>query len=546
MKKVFSWSDWGITTKILFLFMGISVISMGVTGYITLSSIHEMGDYSLKTSILLGERAIEDSTAHLKKLGEDTIDQIAKNVAKNVEMYFATHSHMSLEEMRNDEELREIVVQPVGTTGYTCLLDSNDFIIVIHKYPGQEKYLSSLKDTLPSFWTVLTFSAGGKSSTGYYDWIEIDGSIRQKYASIIPIHSLNSEALTLWATTYIDEFSRPAEETKKEINIAIAESSEHIKENVSKMQDAFVIIFTVLVNLVIVIALLLSRVITNPILALKQGADEIGQGKLDYKLVIKNKDELGDLANSFNKMAIALKNNMEELKRTAIANISKERKIQENLRFYVQKVTEAQEAERKRIARELHDETAQALVIVSRHLEDLTTGKSQLSAGDIREEVRKILEGVRHFSQELRPSILDDLGLIPAIKWLASDLTKNYGITVINDIKGSQQPLPPETEIALFRIIQEALTNVRKHSQATEVSVSMVISEDKISVSIRDNGKGFEIPVRMGELTRSGKLGLNGMQERAQLLGGTLRIESNKGEGTNLSVEIPFQRTFDN
>jgi signal transduction histidine kinase len=542
MKKVFSWSEWSITTKILILFLVFVAISMGITGYITLSNIQEMGKYSLETSTSLGERAIQDSSTHLKKLGEDNINQIARNVAKNVELYLANHPKMSLSEMRNDKELREIVVQPVGTTGYTTLLDSNDFIIVIHKYPEQEKSLSSLKDTLHSFWMVLTSSAGGNASAGYYDWMEVDGTIRQKYASIVPVN----DVLTLWATTYIDEFSQPVEETKKEISLAIADSEIHIKENVSKMQDAFVIIFTVLINLVIVIGLLLSRVITNPILALKQGVDEIGQGKLDYKLVVKNKDELGDLATSFNKMAIALKYNMEELKRTAVANISKERKIQENLRLYVQKVSEAQEAERKRIARELHDETAQALVIVSRQLEDLANGKSRLSAGDIREEVRKILEGVRHFSQELRPSILDDLGLIPAIKWLASDLTKNYGITAITDIKGDQQPLPPETEITLFRIIQEALTNVRKHSQATEVSVAMVISEDKISVTIRDNGKGFEIPERMGELTRSGKLGLNGMQERAQLLGGTIKIESNKGKGTLLSVEIPFQRTFDN
>ncbi len=546
MRKIFSWSSWSITTKILILFLGLPIIYMGVTGYITLSNIQGMGEYALESSISLGERAIRDSTLHLKKLGEDTINQIARNVAKNVELYLASHPKMSLDEMRNDKELREIVVQPVGTTGYTTLLDSNDFIIVIHKYPEQEKYLSSLKDTLPSFWTVLTSSAGGNASAGYYDWMEVDGTIRQKYASIIPVKNQNGEALTLWATTYIDEFSRPAEDTKEEINLAIAESSEHIKDNVSDMQDTFVIIFTVLVNLVIVIGLLLSRVITHPILALKQGADEIGQGKLDYKLAIKNKDELGDLANSFNKMAMALKNNMEELKRTAVANISKERKIQENLRIYVQKVTEAQEAERKRIARELHDETAQALVIVSRHLEDLAAGKTKLSAADIREEVRKILEGVRHFSQELRPSILDDLGLIPAIKWLASDLTKNFGITVITEIKGEPFPMTPETELTLFRIVQEALTNIRKHSNATEASITVTFSEDKVKVEIRDNGKGFSIPLRMGELTRSGKLGLNGMQERAQLLGGTLKIDSRKGEGTLLSVEIPFQRTFDN
>jgi signal transduction histidine kinase len=545
MKRIFSWSAWSITTKILFLFLGLSVISMSITGYITLTNIQGMGDYALKTSTSLGERAIQDSTAHLNKLGEDSINQIAKSVAKHLELFFASHAPMNLQEMRNDEGLREIAVQPVGATGYTTLLDSNDFIIIIHKYPEQEKYLSSLKDTLPSFWAVLMSSAGGKAISGYYDWLEVDGSIRQKYASIVPINNPNGDALTLWATTYIDEFSRPAEETKKEINAAITDSGIHINQNVSEMQDAFVIIFTVLVNLVIGIGLLLSRVITRPIFALKMGAEEIGKGKLDYKLEVKNKDELGDLAASFNNMAAALKNNMEELKRTAVINISKERKIQENLHLYVQKVSEAQEAERKRIARELHDETAQALVIVARHLEDLAAGKSRLSAEDIRGEVRKILEGVRHFSQELRPSILDDLGLVPAIKWLASDLTKNYGITVITEFKGDQHPLSNETELNLFRIIQEAFTNVRKHSEAKEASITLSFTEDKVIIVIRDNGKGFNMPGRMGDFARTGKLGLNGMQERAQLLGGNINIESQPGKGATIKIVIPVQRKFD-
>ena len=139
----------------------------------------------------------------------------------------------------------------------------------------------------------------------------------------------------------------------------------------------------------------------------------------------------------------------------------------------MQKVSEAQEAERKRIARELHDETAQSLVVILRDLDDLASGNSRLSAKDIREEVRKVLEGVRRFSQELRPSILDDLGLIPALNWLTSDLTKNFGITVDSEVIGNQRQLPQETELMLFRITQEALTNVRKHSKATKASVKV-------------------------------------------------------------------------
>lgn len=540
MSKVIAWSQWSITTKILVPFLALAVVSMSVIGYLAFTSIRGLGNYAQQTSAYLGETAIRDSTAHLNKLGEDTVTQIAKDVAKQVEIYLSTRPVMTIAEMRTDAALREIVVQPVGTTGYTTLIDPDSYIIIIHKFPEQEKNISSLKDILPSFWELIQSTSGGKASSGYYDWREVDGSIQRKYAGIATVRTADGKALTMWATTYIEEFSQPAEQTKNEINAAIATSSNYISGNVSSMQNFFIIIFTVLVNFVVGIALILSRVITRPILALKQGAEAIGQGKLDYKMEVKNKDELGDLANSFNKMGSDLNSYMEKLESTAAENIGKERKIQDNLRLYVQKISQAQEAERKRIARELHDETAQALVVVTRHLDDLASDDSKLSIEEIREEVRKILEGVRHFSQELRPSILDDLGLIPAVKWLASDMTKNHGIAVETEIIGNPRLLPPESELMLFRITQEALTNVRKHSEATKAFVRIEFAEHKIKLTIQDNGKGFNMPSGVGDLARAGKLGLAGMQERAQLLGGTLDIQSQPSQGTSLSVGVPL------
>jgi len=221
-------------------------------------------------------------------------------------------------------------------------------------------------------------------------------------------------------------------------------------------------------------------------------------------------------------------------------DITEGKRIQENLRFYVQQVTQAQEAERKRIARDLHDETAQSLVAVSRNLDGLASGDSQVSIKDIREQVRSILQGVRHFSQQLRPSILDDLGLLPAVKWLASDLAENYNITADVELVGNQRKLPPEAELMLFRITQEALTNVRRHSGANRVCVRVEFADGSTKVTVSDNGRGFEIPARAGDLARFGKLGLAGMQERAQLLGGTLTIDSKPDKGTILTVEAPL------
>jgi two-component system sensor histidine kinase DegS len=513
---------------------------MGIVGAVAIINIRDMGSYALETSTSLGERAIRDSTTHLNKLGEEIIKQKAIDVAKQVEMYLNFHLAMTLVDMRNDEELRQIVVQPVGITGYTTLIDPRNMNIIIHKFPEQEKNLITLKEIVPSFWALLESSVGGMITSGYYDWLEVDGSINQKYASIVPVFMSNGNSLTLWATTYITEFSMPAEQTKQEINAAIMDSSNYINKNVSNIQDLFSILFTTLVIIVIGLSLLLSRVITSPIQALNRGARAIGQGNFDYRLEIKSKDELGDLANSFNKMSSALNTYTAELKRTGVENIVKERKIQENLRLVVQKVSEAQEAERKRIARELHDETLQDLVVITRQLDDLSSGSSMLSAQDIRQKVQKILEGVRHFSQELRPSILDDLGLVSAVKWLASDLKKNYNVAVETEIVGNQSQLPPEVELMLFRITQEALTNVRKHSEATQVFIKLDFSEHKVKVLIHDNGIGFEMPTRMGDFTIVDKLGLVGMQERVQLLGGIMSIESQPSKGTSLTVEVPI------
>ncbi len=220
-------------------------------------------------------------------------------------------------------------------------------------------------------------------------------------------------------------------------------------------------------------------------------------------------------------------------------DITEEKKVHDNLKYYVQKVSQAQEAERKRIARELHDVTAQSLVTVIRNLDELASGHASYSVKEIQEQARDILREIRRFSQQLRPSVLDDLGLVPAVKWLAADLTRNYSIPVDVKVVGEPHQLPPDAELTLFRITQEALTNVQKHSGASRAGVVIEFADKTTRVTVDDNGRGFEIPERMGDLARSGRLGLAGMQERAQLLGGTLTIVSGREKGTSLTVAVP-------
>ena len=223
-----------------------------------------------------------------------------------------------------------------------------------------------------------------------------------------------------------------------------------------------------------------------------------------------------------------------------------EKRLRENLSFYLRQVTTAQEEERKRIARELHDDTAQELVALSRRLDKLLSVSSQLSSRESKQldeahqHVDRILEGVRRFSRDLRPSILDDLGLLPALEWLASELTNQFGIAIGTAVVGTERRFTPEAELLMFRIAQEALRNTCRHADASRAWITVEFDDGKTVMRITDNGSGFDLPENTSDLASLGKLGLAGMEERAKLLGGTLSMHSEKGTGTTVTVEVPI------
>jgi len=226
-------------------------------------------------------------------------------------------------------------------------------------------------------------------------------------------------------------------------------------------------------------------------------------------------------------------------------DVTTERLAEGNLRFYVEEITKAQEEERKRIARELHDDTAQHLIALSHQLEDFSRNNERLSPEDValvdkwRLQLRDALQGVRRFTRDLRPPMLDDLGLVPALEWLISELSQATSIAGELRVAGQERRLSSEVELLLFRIVQEALANVRRHAKASSVVVSLELAEDKTKVSIQDNGKGFALPRVLADLSQRGKLGLIGMDERTRLLRGTLEVESQPGRGTTVTVLVP-------
>lgn len=227
-------------------------------------------------------------------------------------------------------------------------------------------------------------------------------------------------------------------------------------------------------------------------------------------------------------------------------DVTEEKRLRENMSFYIHQCTRAQEDERKRIARELHDEASPPLLLLIQRLDAITSnGRSRVSKPlrDKLEELRghavDALEGLRRCAQDLRPRIVDDLGLLPALEWMAENLTKDFGILAEVNVIGTARSLPDEVEVLLFRIAQEALSNIRRHAAASKARITIEFSDDKTVLIVEDNGKGFQLPQSMGDLTSIGKLGLAGIQERAQLIGGQLTLKSGLGRGTIVTVEVP-------
>ncbi len=227
-------------------------------------------------------------------------------------------------------------------------------------------------------------------------------------------------------------------------------------------------------------------------------------------------------------------------------DVTEEIRMRENLNFYLGEVTKAQEEERNRIAHELHDDTIQALVVLSRQLDNLAScedlrAERKEALEDLWQDTNAIMQGVRRLSQGLRPPTLDRLGLLPAIQWLASDLSGYSTIPIETLMEGIEHRLPKDAELMLFRIAQEALHNVCRHSGATRAEVLVQFEPASVRITISDNGRGFELPSSVGDLTRLGKLGLVGMQERARLMGATTSISAAPGKGTTISVELPLR-----
>jgi signal transduction histidine kinase len=220
------------------------------------------------------------------------------------------------------------------------------------------------------------------------------------------------------------------------------------------------------------------------------------------------------------------------------------REAHERLKALSQQLMQVQEIERRRIARDLHDEIGQALTVVKMNLQTMQrlndTSAVAIPLKDSLDVIDQTLQHVRNLSLDLRPSLLDDLGLVPAVRWYLSRQAERTGWKVDVKMDESLHELPQHVAIACFRVIQEAVTNIMRHSNATSVGVALKEHDGELHLVVRDNGVGFEVQKALGKAASGHSMGLIGMEERIRFLNGSISIESRPGQGTEVRARIPI------
>jgi two-component system, NarL family, sensor histidine kinase UhpB len=279
------------------------------------------------------------------------------------------------------------------------------------------------------------------------------------------------------------------------------------------------VLLTVLVNAIIV------RVALTPLKLLEQTAARVQSGDLDARVPFSplRDPELERVTGTFNAMLDTLETYRQRLREVAARALN------------------AEEEERKRIARELHDDTAQSLAALLIRLRLLRgtddPAERERTVDEFRAEVGQALERVRRFARGLRPPALDELGLVPGLESHIRGLSESVGVPIRMEAEHIENQLTPQAELALYRIAQEAISNAIRHASPGEVRVEITRTGDQVTLAVRDDGSGFLVDAVMGEGERG--LGLFGMQERAAYVGGHVTVQSRPGGGTLVQAVIP-------
>lgn len=291
---------------------------------------------------------------------------------------------------------------------------------------------------------------------------------------------------------------------------------------INALRNSILLISIIIAASVFILALLFSLRITAPLKKLQLASEQIGEGHYGINLPVVSQDELGKLTATFNQMADRIKKQSEEIE------IEKTKRISSLL--------DGQEMERQRLARDLHDSLGQTILTANMKLEQARNAdpeKIKQYIGETQEFLKQIIQEIRSISNNLVPGILAMFGIDQGLETLCRDSARNSGIRMIYTGENIPDSLPTNLQIYLFRISQEAINNIIKHSSATEASIRMRVDQTKVFLEISDNGAGFDPMV-----TAMGN-GLMNIKERVKVFQGLCEISSAPGQGTLINIEIP-------
>lgn len=321
------------------------------------------------------------------------------------------------------------------------------------------------------------------------------------------------------------------------VRVGISEiSTQNLLEK--NLNEFFITTFLICL-LAVIGATRLAYVIIYPLHSLTNAAQQIQLGNFSVQAEIKEEDEVGHLALVFNDMVTSLQEKDFENNR-----LLKELRAKEAMRTdLMNKLFTVQEEERKRLSRELHDETSQSLasllaymkVLLSK-LQDDTQKELLLGARDV---AINVLDGIRKMAVELRPPVLDDLGIIAAMDKYINQFSNHYQINTKFSAPEDKLIIGNEVSLALYRILQESLTNICKHASASYVNIKLIKTASTIILIISDNGLGLK-PGDLEIARQNNRLGVYGMKERVELLGGTFNLHSISNSGTTITVTLPI------
>jgi signal transduction histidine kinase len=344
--------------------------------------------------------------------------------------------------------------------------------------------------------------------------------------------------------------------------ITVREGEAKVFAPSSRLKKKFLILGLISIGSALIFALGISKSIVNPIKSLTIASKKIADGNLGGPVRVVSRDEIGALGMSFETMRQRLSDSLDkihrhntELEERVLDRTKELQQSRKRLSKLLHEVIRAQEEERKRIARELHDETSQSIAALGMSIEIAAIALKENALTpekiyELRGKVSQLIEGINRLIQDLRPPVLDDLGLESAVRWLLERHLAVKGVTYqlySSDefqklLDNSETVLDEKTIFRLFRIIQETIINISKHARAKNVRVSLNYEGPAVRVNITDDGVGFDVQTvfREADMGTSAGYGLVGLNERVALLEGTVDIISKPGKGTEITIIIPL------